>query len=273
MRTGWLIALVTLAPTFAEPAAPVSPPIRVEYRPPRNPVHQPLYEAMREHRFLEELAAVLAPLRLPRPLTLYFVGCDGNSNAFYEAKYTAIVFCYELLDDIRKAATANRTKMIVPMQDAVYGPTVFILFHETGHAVFDLLRVPVLGRLEDAADCFAAITLLRMGEAMAYRMVAGAAWAYGHAAAGATLDMSDLADIHSLDSQRYYNLLCLTYGSDPQRFAGLVNRGFLPRERAERCVDEYRQALYAIQKLVIPPPDERPNGSQPDASAAPDLAR
>jgi hypothetical protein len=39
-----------------------------------------------------------------------------------------------------------------------------MFLHETGHAVFDLLEVPVLGREEDAADLFSAYIMLHFGK-------------------------------------------------------------------------------------------------------------
>jgi hypothetical protein len=237
------------------PDAP--PSIRVEYRPPENPAHQPLYDEMRQRRILERMADVLALVHLPRPVTLTFVGCDGDSNAYYDVDSATIRFCYEFLADIRKAAEVKQTNPIVPMQDSKDGPMVFVMLHETGHAVIEQLKVPVLGRREDAADTFAAIHLLRMGKGMCLRLLAGAAWAYGHDGMSGALDDTDFSDTHSLDSQRYYNLLCLAYGSDPAFFTDLVTRGFLPEARAEGCAEEYHQAIYALQKLVMPALDER----------------
>src|SRR4051812_6372549 len=42
----------------------------------------------------------------------------------------------------------------------VLGNTVFILYHELGHALIDLLGLPVLGHEEDAADNLASIMMI-----------------------------------------------------------------------------------------------------------------
>jgi len=237
------------------PTVSAPPPVRTEYVQPTDPAHQALYEDMRDRRVLEQLAEVLTVVHLPRPLTLRFTGCDGTSNAWYDPDDASVSFCYEYLADIRKAAvTGNLGK--VPLQEAMDGPTVFVLLHETGHAVFDLLKVPILGREEDAADSFAALTLLRLGKGVALRMLRGAAWGYAHEAHARTMDDSDFADVHGLDSQRYYNILCMAYGSDPEYFAAAVKDGKLPPERAEGCADEFHQAVFAMQKLVAPAIDK-----------------
>jgi len=265
MRTAALIVLAGLATSCAhgtartapEQATAAAPPsIRVEYRKPKDPAHEPLYADMRDRRVLERLAEVLGVIRLPRSLTLAFAGCDGTSNAWYEAEDTTVTFCYEYLADMRKAATTHDLKN-VPLQDAIDGPTVFVLLHESGHAVFDLLKVPILGKEEDAADNFAGVALLRMGNGVALRMLRGTAWAYAQDARGRKLDESDFADVHGLDSQRFYNVICMAYGSDPEFFAAAVKRGGLPQERADECPGEYQQARYAIQKLIAPSIDAK----------------
>ena len=40
------------------------------------------------------------------------------------------------------------------------------------------------------------------------------------------------AGVHSLDAQRFYDLLCMAYGSDPEGFDYLVGQGNLPADRA-----------------------------------------
>jgi len=75
---------------------------------------------------------------------------------------------------------------------------------------------------------------------------------YGQEAKQPTVGPSHYADVHSLDAQRFYNVLCLAYGADPKLFADVVEQKHLPQERAEGCADEYRQVDYAVQKLISP---------------------
>ena len=53
-----------------------------------------------------------------------------------------------------------------------------LLLHEVGHATFDILKVPIFGHEEDAADNFATYIMLQFGEGQAHRLIAGAAWAW-----------------------------------------------------------------------------------------------
>src|ERR1700746_1288703 len=58
------------------------------------------------------------------------------------------------------------------------GQFLYTASHEMGHAVFDLLNVPLFGRPEDDADQFAAYVLIRIGKNDARRLIEGAAYIY-----------------------------------------------------------------------------------------------
>jgi hypothetical protein len=250
-----LFAALLAAPP-ARAAAPAAPApragtgaVRVAYEEPKDPAHRATYERLRDAKFLDPFAEVLGNLRLPRPLTLKFAGCDGEVNAWYEASDTTVTFCYEFVADFEKAAE-GAAAYGVSRDDAVYGASAYVLLHECGHALFDLLQVPLLGREEDAADHVAAWILLRAGKGVARRALGGAAWMYKHDSARA-LDESDYSDVHGLDAQRLYNVLCMAYGAHPAEFAGLVEKGYLPKDRAEGCGDEFGQVTFAVKKLIL----------------------
>ena len=223
--------------------------VRVEYRPARDPKHRDLAESLRQRRALEPFAEVLSIIRLPRPLTLVLDGCDGVSNAWYDPGDGTVTFCYEYVAEIARNAPLAAEKGI-GAEDALNGPFAFVLLHETSHALFDLLAVPVLGHEEDAADQLAGYLLLKTGRIAARRLLGGAAWMYLQDARARKPDESDFADVHALDAQRFYNVLCLAYGSDPEFFGGIVGKGYLPAERGETCGEEWRQVDYAVRALV-----------------------
>lgn len=128
------------------------------------------------------------------------------------------------------------------------GTWVFVTFHELGHALVDILQLPVTGREEDAVDGFSTVLLLQAELAEAV-LQAAIYWAVSDTG---MYGQQDFADEHSLNSQRYYNLLCWIYGSDPQRFADLVAQGHLPEERAGRCMGEHQQLESSWTALLRP---------------------
>lgn len=256
----WMTA-ASATPAAAPSAAAPPPPAKasasfpIEYAPPKNASHQRWYDEMRQRQILERLSSALAFIRLPRPLTLRVAEC-GESNAMYDDEEHTATFCYEYVDELARNSEAAEEHGFT-RQEAVLGPFVFVYLHEIGHALFHLLEVPILGREEDAADQVATLALLRMGPEISKRTLATAAWMYGHGAKTRTADESDFADVHPLDAQRYYNVLCLAYGSDPKEYAAAAAESRLPKERAESCDGEYRQVAYAARKLLAPHMDAK----------------
>ena len=58
--------------------------VSVSYLPPKNPAHEPIYEQLKEIRFLEKVQEFLSRVRLPRRLLVKLEGCDGDDNASYD---------------------------------------------------------------------------------------------------------------------------------------------------------------------------------------------
>lgn len=158
--------------------------------------------------------------------------------------------CYELPELTASLLTAAGVEQTGRLTG---GQTVFALLHEVGHALIDVLDIPVAGREEDAADQFAAFLLLHLGSVGAEGALS-AAYFFGlmhQAQAGAGRDYP-FWDEHSMDAQRFYNILCWLYGSDPARYGGLVADGWLPQERAVRCPEETRRLLRSWRALLGP---------------------
>jgi hypothetical protein len=238
--------------TTAQAAAARANRVSVGYVPPKNALHQPIYEQLQEVNFLEKLQQFLAPFRLPRALLVKVAGCDGDANAFYEND--AITVCYEYIAQLWKIMPKETTLAGVTPLDALAGPLIDTCLHEFAHALFEMLELPVLGREEDAADQVSAYIMLQLGKVEARRLIGGVAHAYQTEAEAVTAPpaMTHFADVHGTPAQRFYNVLCIAYGADKQLFGYVVERGYLPKERAEDCEDEYRQVARAYEKLIGP---------------------
>jgi hypothetical protein len=250
-----LLILIGASPNWECTAAGKAPILRadriqISYVPPKNPAHEAVFQLLKERRVLEKFKGLLSALRLPRALLVKVEGCDGESNAWYADD--AVTVCYEYLEDILRNAPKETTPAGVTRTDAIVGPTLEVFLHEVGHAVFDYLSVPVLGREEDAADQFAVYVLLQFAEGDARRLIYGVAYSYNIDASQPSTKKHPFADEHGLPAQRFYNVLCMAYGADSKLFADLVDKKFLPGERAEGCADEYDQVIRALNKLIGP---------------------
>jgi hypothetical protein len=47
-------------------------------------------------------------------------------------------------------------------------------------------------------------------------------------------------------------MMCLIYGSNPDKFGEVITENELPEERAEQCPDEYRSISGSWNKLLAP---------------------
>jgi len=247
-----LFCAMETAAWAAAPSNLKSNRVKISYVPPSNPAHQHIYEVLQERRVLERMQGYLSPLRLPQTLFLKTAGCKGESNAWYEDTEHTVTVCYEYIDEVLRNAPDVTTAAGVTPQDAIVGPTIEVFFHEIGHAIFDLLKVPILGREEDAADQVASYGMLRLDKDIVHQTVAGVAYMYGHEMKSDTPGIEQFADAHGVSAQRFYNLLCMAYGKDSKLFADLVEKKYLPESRAEGCADEYKQVDYAFKKLIYP---------------------
>jgi hypothetical protein len=252
--------LVVCAVLAAPPTSTVSraapAQLRVEYVPPSNPAHRQLYELLQQRRTLEKLKEIFSPFRLPIELTLKTVGCDGVANAFYQQPEVRI--CYEYLEEIRKSMPNETTEAGITPADAVLGQFFYVVAHEMGHAVFDLLDVPLFGRPEDAADQFATYMMLQFGANEARRLIGGAAYSYKSFVQDPkfVVPLEAFSNAHGAPAQRFYNLLCLAYGADRKLFGDVVEKGYLPQKRAATCRGEYGEVAFAFSKLIAPHLDQ-----------------
>ncbi len=233
---------LTVQPAPAAPAPEAAPPpvpagtgsFRVAYTPPRDGRLSQWERFARSTRFLEGTATDLNGwLALPTPVTLSFAGC-GEANAFYDGPTRRVMMCWELLDALGQVF--GEPGPPEERERAILGAASFLLYHELGHALIDVLDLPALGREEDSADQFAAYVLVD-GTEDGERAAMDGAVALGRFDA----EFGDMAfaDEHSLGVQRFYNVACWVYGRDPERHARFLEAGTLPGERAERCPGEY----------------------------------
>jgi hypothetical protein len=252
------LAAALVAMDLGLPRARAAEPhqIDIAYLPPKNPAHRPLHELLMRNRVLEKMQALLRPFRLPRRVVLKVEGCDGTANAY--SGDDAVTVCYEYIDEIWQDVPKETTPEGVAPIDAFVGPLVDVFFHEFGHVVFYMLKVPVLGREEDAADAFSAYLMLNFGYDEAKRLIAGTAYQFRKdlQKPEVILSVKDFSDSHGTPAQRFYNLLCIAFGANSEVFMDIVSKGYLPVERALGCEDEYRHLAHAFRTLIRPHIDE-----------------
>lgn len=226
--------------------------VSIRYEPPKNPTHQKIYAELKQRGTLEKLQEFLSPIRLPEKLRISLAECDGEADAFYED--ADITICYEYINELWENMPKETTPEGFAPIVTLIGPFIEVSLHEVAHALFDMLELPVFGREEDAADQLAAYIMLRSGEAISRRLVAGTAYTYriDEERSGSCRPVEYYASEHSTPAQRRYNLLCIAFGSNTELFSDIVTEGRLPKARAEFCDEEHKQVQHAYEMLVRP---------------------
>ncbi|MGX9790471.1 DUF4344 domain-containing metallopeptidase [Mycobacterium sp. MMS18-G62] len=213
-------------------------------------------DLIQKDHLLEDLAdSIDQTLKLPYDVPLIGKQCD-EANAYWSPDDKTVTICYEdaadALDIYTKAGDADPAASAINAEIATF-------YHETGHMVIDLYDLPTTGREEDVADQLSAYLLLTPGpdgkidpqNVQAVKDFAREFQAYSDQKGG-EIDEGQLADVHSLDKTRMYNLECWVYGADPTGNADLVKDGALPQDRADGCQDEYNKLSSSWDTLLGP---------------------
>jgi Putative metallopeptidase len=206
---------------------------------------------IKQGKLLERAADGLnQALILPHDIYLKSKDC-GDVNAFYNPDDHSVTVCYELMEQFFhdfKSEGYDDKKAYDMMFDAIR----FVFLHEIGHALIDTYKLPVTANEEDAADrCSSFINLEELGED-GVKAVLAAAEAFQVESRASGTHPHNMADEHLLQEQRFYNALCMLYGSNPDKYDAILTKGFLPKERAARCPTEYQKTVESWQTLLEP---------------------
>ncbi len=224
---------------------------KVEHLDIETPRYKEIDRQVKADKLLELAAEKLnRALILPHDIVLRTKDCK-EVNAFYDAGDRSVTMCYELMEHFYrtfKSSGESDEKSYSKMSDAVR----FVFLHEIAHALIDQYKLPIAGNEEDAADrCSAYINLKELGED-GVRAVFAAADAFEIESKQSTNSKRNMADEHLLREQRFYNSLCMIYGSNPEKHSNIVSDGYLPKERAVRCQGEFRRNVDSWVNLLEP---------------------
>jgi len=196
-------------------------------------------------------------LSLPYNIEVSFRECKGKdedpTNAFYAPELHSITICYGL---IKKSEDLFRDdeKSEKDLDEAVLGSTAWTFYHEMGHALIDVYKIAHTGKEEDAADELSTYILISGGDEGEKAALDGAEDFWREASQDNDLGEEEFADSHSLNKQRFYNVICWVYGSNTEKYDYLTegSEPTLPQGRAELCSDEYQRIVKAWQLLLGP---------------------
>ncbi len=217
-----LVGLVVVASSATLATAQGTPPpnslVEIEYVRPQKREYQPIYDRLKNRQVLEQLQQFLTPLRLPKKLTIKLDQCGAPSRP-YKLDGVATI-CYEIVEQIERAASGLTGEA---RTSAITGAFIQATMYQIAVATLDILDFPIWGRTGDAADRLSAFVMQNFGEDLAIRTVTATARFFD--ATKRTWTGSAFASADSPEEQRFYNYLCIAYGSSPISFRFLVAGG------------------------------------------------
>ena len=202
-------------------------------------------------------AALALPLLafVAEPALASFSGADSSETAAKRKELEKAV--EDITEMFIKDPRYNRGKTPQQIKDGVEfvtGNVLFVLGHETAHALISVFEIPVIGREEDGADALATIVALKVGSSFADSVVSNAArgWFLSDQRDKKDGIPTTFYDEHGLDLQRAYNIVCLMVGGQPDKFMKLAHEVKLPPERQKTCKFDYSNAEWSWEEVLKP---------------------
>jgi hypothetical protein len=181
----------------------------------------------------------------------------AEPKAHVEARQELERRVMDITEMLQKDPRFSKGKTPAQVKDGVEfvtGNVLFVLGHETGHALIREMDIPVLGKEEDAADALATVVSIKMSNAFADRVVVNAArgWFLSDQRDKKDGVATVYYDEHGMDLQRAYNIVCLLVGGQPEKFKSLADEVKLPEERQRTCKDDYNNASWSWKQALTP---------------------
>jgi hypothetical protein len=221
----------------------------VWYAKPRNSDERVIVSLVKASKLDQVMASLGKALIIPRNVTIAVKG--GQAGPYYNPDTHIIVLNHPFLELGAKVYSAEYPKISdYELGKALASLEYFVLFHEIGHALVDLWKIPVLGREEDAVDGFSTIFMTEFVPDGGQIALWGADFFDYLGRHEGRFGRNDFADEHSLDPQRAYSIACWVYGSNPKKYRGLAD--VIPKERLVRCPTEYLKLRKAWFQFLRP---------------------
>lgn len=230
-RTGllWLIWLCVVSGTDACAGA-----FQIAEEPTSDPTVAAVRQHLHAHGHLQVWTTVLTELfALPTDVTVTLAPC-GHIDAFYHPARRRIYLCDELLAYFARALVppGARPDATAP---AVRDATLFTFFHVVGHALMQVLDLPVTAPGEEVADEIGAVFLVVGNAPDEQAVLAGSQALFQRSRTPESPRQVPFWALHPWTPRRYTHLRCLLYGSNPAQHAALLEDGTLTAAHAQQC--------------------------------------
>lgn len=192
--------------------------------------------------------------KLPQDIRLRFV-CTGQGEdaPYYDPEHKEVMMPYIFRSYVQKELQNNQyTDNLEELDTITNDIFLHTLYHEIGHALVDILDLPITGKEEDAVDELSTLMLLEAYED-GYKIAMSAGEFFDiESLQTEEITEDELFGEHSLDEQRFFNILCLVYGENPEDRMDLFEGLNVSADRAEMCIDDFEKRDEAWSRLLKP---------------------
>lgn len=210
-------------PSQAQRSRPLPPRVEIEYiyEQPSDRRLMPIYDRLTDKDVFAQLDKYLSPLRLPRKVTLRTKQCgEGRIKQDYKSG-ADLVLCYEYLARVETLIKDSKITSPILREAMGTGTVAHALLRLVAIDIFDQLKLPVWGRLEDAADRLASFMMLRLGPPDKAEEWYGGAGVYF--AVSGKAERVNFTELTSPDFQRFFNHLCFAQAAGDEKYFALAS--------------------------------------------------
>jgi hypothetical protein len=212
--------------------------VKVDYSSPKGKNNKEIKKWLVDENIIENLAeTVNREIKIEEELSILI---KNGESAYYDPENYQIIITYDFIREVRKRFKDEyKDDWELYAQDAIE----HTFYHELGHALIDILDLPVLGKEEDAVDDFGVLMLLFTTENGEERVLSAAELFFLEGEDIEEFFPEDFMDEHSLDDQRGYRSLTLIYGSNP------IEYGYIAKElEFDEEQKEFAKEIFEKQK-------------------------
>jgi hypothetical protein len=109
--------------------------IKISYEAPKAESYRWIHDLLKRERVLQTVRQAISVIRLPARLTYRIKECGDDDGASYFNR--TVTVCYEFIEAMGRDPSLGSGPGR-PRGEVILGPLVHTLFHETGHALFEL---------------------------------------------------------------------------------------------------------------------------------------
>ncbi len=186
-------------------------------------------------------------------INVKFIDNQKDTGPYADIKNKTIFIPYQFIFQTNQLFKKSNYKKQTGIDSkmATNDALLHTILHEITHLMIYVYDLPIVSKEEDVADNLATFILTQHFE-NGQEISISAADLFDIERQADDISESNYWDEHSLDAQRFYSILCIVYGSDPNKYSTLLKELNIDENRQDMCIDEYEKMTKSWKKILKP---------------------